>query len=67
MAITIKYIDKLSVKEYEFLNAQIGYRLEAIANEIKQEKATQKDYVELRFLQHKIKNIIKFYKKSIDK
>lgn len=64
MAITIKYIDKLSVKEYEFLNTQIGYRLEAIANEIKQEKATQKDYVELRFLQHKIKNIIKFYKKK---
>ena len=67
MAITVKYIDKLSVKEYEFLNTQIGYRLEAIANEIKQEKATQKDYVELRFLQHKIKNIIKFYKKNIDK
>lgn len=59
-----KYIDQLTVKEYEQINIQLGYRLEQVAKEMEEGKADQKDYVNLRFLQHKIKNIIKKYRKN---
>ena len=59
-----KYIDQLTVKEYEQIDLQLSYRLEQISREMQEGKANQKDYVDLRFLQHKIKNIIKKYRKE---
>lgn len=61
---TNKYIDQLTVKEYEQIDLQLSYRLEQVAKEMQEGKASQKDYVDLRFLQHKIKNIIKKYRKE---
>lgn len=59
-----KYIDQLTVKEYEQIDLQLSYRLEQISREMQEGKANKKDYVDLRFLQHKIKNIIKKYRKE---
>lgn len=59
-----KYIDQLTVKEYEQIDLQLSYRLEQISREMQEGKASQKDYVDLRFLRHKIKNIIKKYRKE---
>lgn len=61
---TNKYIDQLTVKEYEQIDLQLSYRLEQVAKEMQEGKANQKEYVDLRFLQHKIKNIIKKYRKE---
>lgn len=66
MAKTNNYVDNLTVKDYKFLELQLSYRLDTIDKEIQQGEATVDDYVKLRFLQHKVKRIIKKYEKPLD-
>lgn len=66
MAKTNGYVDNLTVKDYKFLELQLSYRLDTINKEIEQGESTVDDYVKLRFLQHKVKRIIKKYEKPLD-
>lgn len=59
-----KYIDNLTVKEYEMINELLG-DYEPILNEkLKNGDTSTKKYVELRGIKIKIQNIIKRYKKD---
>lgn len=60
-----KYIDNLTVAEYENIERWLK-RLEPIMNQEMKETQKTKDYVELRFTIIKIQKIIKKYKKTID-
>lgn len=60
-----KYIDNLTVAEYENIEKWLK-RLEPIMNQEMKETQKTKDYVELRFTIIKIQKIIKKYKKTID-
>ena len=66
MAKNNSYVDNLTVKDYKFLELQLSYRLDTIDKEIQQGVSTVDDYVKLRFLQHKVKRIIKKYEKPLD-
>lgn len=58
-----KYIDKMTVKEYEQTLKWLK-EIEPIKKKEMEETGNQKEYVELRFTELKIMNIIKQYKKS---
>lgn len=60
-----RYIDNLTVAEYETLNKFLE-KLEPILNEEMKETGNTKEYIELRFIKIKILKIIKKYKKTID-
>lgn len=60
-----KYIDNLTVAEYENIEKWLK-RLEPIMNQEMKETQKTKDYVELRFTIIKVQKIIKKYKKTID-
>lgn len=60
-----KYIDHLTVDEYKFIQSQLLKR----ATEERQEidikgKQSTKEYAQLRFMELKIKSIIKKYQKN---
>lgn len=57
------YIDHLTIAEYEFIQSQLKLRLEE-ENKRMIETGEKKNYVELRFILIKIKNLIEKYKKS---
>ena len=57
------YIDHLTIAEYEFIQSQLRLRLEE-ENKRMLETGEKKNYVELRFILIKIKNLIEKYKKS---
>lgn len=57
------YIDHLTIAEYEFIQSQLKLRLEE-ENRRMIETGEKKNYVELRFILIKIKNLIEKYKKS---
>lgn len=57
-----KYIDNLTVKEYETL-IKLLRKLEPIENKEMKETGQTKDYVELRCLIIKMQKIIQKYKK----
>ena len=59
-----KYIDNLTIKEYEEIEKFLK-KLEPIENEKMKRTGNTKEYVELRFVILKIQNIIKKYKKKI--
>ena len=59
-----KYIDNLTVKEYEEIE-KVLKKLEPIENEKMKRTGNTKEYVELRFVILKIQNIIKKYKKKM--
>lgn len=60
-----KYIDNLTVAEYENIEKWLK-RLEPIMNQEMKETQKTKDYVELRFTIIKVQKIIKKYRKTID-
>lgn len=60
-----KYIDNLTVAEYENIERWLK-KLEPIMNQEMKKTQKTKDYVELRFTIIKIQKIIKKYKKTID-
>lgn len=60
-----KYIDNLTVAEYENIERWLK-KLEPIMDQEMKETQKTKDYVELRFTIIKIQKIIKKYKKTID-
>ena len=60
-----KYIDNLTVAEYENIERWLK-KLEPIMNQEMKETQKTKDYVELRFTIIKIQKIIKKYKKTVD-
>ena len=60
-----RYIDNLTVAEYENIERWLK-RLEPTMNKEMKETQQTKDYVELRFTIIKIQKIIKKYKKTID-
>ena len=60
-----KYIEHLTVAEYENIEKWLK-RLEPIMNEEMKQTQQTKEYVELRFTIIKIQKIIKKYKKTID-
>lgn len=60
-----RYIDNLTVAEYETLNKFLE-KLEPILNEEMKKTGNTKEYIELRFIKIKILKIIKKYKKTID-
>ena len=57
------YIDHLTIAEYEFIQSQLKLRL-GEENKRMIETGEKKNYVELRFILIKIKNLIEKYKKS---
>lgn len=57
------YIDHLTIAEYEFIQSQLKLRLEE-ENKRMIETGEKKNYIELRFILIKIKNLIEKYKKS---
>lgn len=57
-----KYIDNLTVAEYEMINELLGDYAPILNEKIKNGGSTKK-YVELRFIKMKIEKIIKRYKK----
>ena len=57
-----KYIDYITIKEYEFIQTQLKERLEEEKLKMEKTKNT-KTYVELRFILLKIDRIIKKHKK----
>jgi hypothetical protein len=58
-----KYIDHLTVNEYETVNRLLK-KLEPIENTNMRETGFKKDYIELRCLMIKIDNIVKKYKRK---
>lgn len=60
-----KYIDNLTVAEYENIERWLK-KLEPIMNQEMKKTQKTKNYVELRFTIIKIQKIIKKYKKTID-
>ena len=60
-----RYIDNLTVAEYENIERWLK-RLEPTMNKEMKETQQTKDYIELRFTIIKIQKIIKKYKKTID-
>lgn len=58
-----KYIDNLTVAEYETILHQLKQRVE-VENEKMLKTGNTKTYIELRFIIIKIKKIIAKYKKS---
>lgn len=58
-----KYIDNLTVKEYETL-IKLLRKLEPIENKEMKETGQTKDYVELRCLIIKMQKIVQKYKKN---
>jgi len=59
-----KYIDNVTIKEYEQINRWLKDIVEPKLKEEMQQTGEQKEYVELRFTILKILNIIKKYKKK---
>ncbi len=59
-----KYIDNLTVAEYEML-IKLLRKLEPIENQNMKETGYTKDYVELRCLIIKMQKIVKKYKKNV--
>lgn len=59
-----KYIDNVTIKEYEQINRWLKDIVEPKLKEKMQQTGEQKEYVELRFTILKILNIIKKYKKK---
>ena len=57
-----KYIDHLTVEEYELIKEQLKVRLPELAQKTGDEIGKRK-YIETRFIILKIENIIKKYKK----
>lgn len=57
------YIDHLTIAEYEFIQSQLKLRLEE-ENKRMIETGEKKNYIELRFILIKIKNLIEKYKKT---
>ena len=57
------YIDHLTIAEYEFIQSQLKLRL-GEENKRMIETGEKKNYVELRSILIKIKNLIEKYKKS---
>lgn len=57
------YIDHLTIAEYEFIQSQLRLRLEE-ENKRMIETGEKKNYIELRFILIKIKNLIGKYKKT---
>ena len=57
------YIDHLTIAEYEFIQSQLKLRLEE-ENKRMIETVEKKNYIELRFILIKIKNLIEKYKKT---
>ena len=60
-----KYIDNVTIKEYEQINRWLKDIVEPKLKEEMQQTGEQKEYVELRFTNLKILNIIKKYKKKV--
>ena len=60
-----RYIDNLTVAEYENIERWLK-RLEPTMNKEMKETQQTKDYIELRFTIIKIQKIIKKYKKTVD-
>lgn len=58
-----KYIDNLTVKEYQNIEKWLK-RIQPILNQEMVETGNQKEYVELRFTILKIQNVIKKYQKN---
>ena len=55
-----KYIDHLTVDEYKFLQSQLLKRAKEERREIEENgKESTKEYAQLRFIEIKIKSIIK--------
>lgn len=60
-----KYIDHLTVDEYKFLQSQLLKRAKEERREIEENgKENTKEYAQLRFMELKIKSIIKKYEKN---
>ena len=57
------YIDHLTIAEYEFIQSQLKLRLEE-ENKRMIETGEKKNYIELRFILIKIKNLIEKHKKT---
>lgn len=57
-----KYIDHLTIAEYETIQRQLKKRLEEEEKAMK-ETGNTKEYIELRFILIKIKRIIEKYRK----
>ena len=63
-----KYIDHLTVDEYKFLQSQLLKRTKEERREIEENgKDSTKEYAQLRFMELKIKSIIKKYEKNNNK
>lgn len=63
-----KYIDHLTVDEYKFLQSQLLKRVKEERREIEENgKENTKEYAQLRFMELKIKSIIKKYEKNNNK
>ena len=63
-----KYIDHLTVDEYKFLQSQLLKRVKEERREIEENgKENTKEYAQLRFIELKIKSIIKKYEKNNNK
>lgn len=58
-----KYIDNLTVKEYQNIEKWLK-KLQPILNQEMVDTGNQKEYVELRFTILKVQNIIKKYQKK---
>ena len=60
-----KYIDHLTVDEYKFLQSQLLKRAKEERREIEENgKENTKEYAQLRFMELKIKSIIKKHEKN---
>lgn len=63
-----KYIDHLTVEEYKFLQSQLLKRAKEERREIEENgKENTKEYAQLRFMELKIKSIIKKHEKNNNK
>lgn len=63
-----KYIDHLTVDEYKFLQSQLLKRAKEERREIEENgKENTKEYAQLRFMELKIKSIIKKHEKNNNK
>lgn len=58
-----KYIDHLTIAEYETIQKQLKKRLEEEEEKAMKETGNTKEYIELRFILIKIKRIIEKYRK----
>lgn len=58
-----KYVDNLTVKEYQNIEKWLK-RIQPILNQEMVETGNQKEYVKLRFTILKVQNVIKKYQKN---